>query len=320
MNVPEAMAEKARLVERYLSERFSDVFTKRALKEGPMPYGGPTFAGREITERSWDPISQAAAADGSPGFKQLQDSIRYSTLTGGKRFRPALAMMTAEALGHSSERALPLAAAIECIHTYSLIHDDLPSIDDDDFRRGIPTNHKVFGDSTAILAGDALLTEAFAILSDGYASEPAVAIQAVSAVAHAAGLYGMVGGQAIDVAAKSEEISLGELETMHRMKTGALIKVAGQGAAIVCFATAEKIGQATYFAESLGLAFQVADDVLDYDPEKPEPGSYPALLGLERTKSYLTELTDRCLALIESWPSSAEPLRDLAKFNKLRLH
>jgi geranylgeranyl diphosphate synthase type II len=315
------MAEKALLVQRYLSARLSDRVAERLLRVGAIEVPAPTFAGRTITERSWDPSAERSSALGSAGFRQVQASMRYSALQeGGKRFRPALAMMTAEALGHSAERALPLAAAIECIHTYSLIHDDLPAMDNDDWRRGQPTNHKKFDEPTAILAGDALLTEAFSILSEAYAAEPAAGLQAVAAVAHAAGLYGMVGGQAIDVRAKTEEISISELETMHTMKTGALIRAAGQGAAIVCFATPDKIGQATQFAESLGLAFQVADDLLDHVPATPEPGSFPAFLGYERTQAYLKELTERCLAMIEAWPASAEPLRALARFNKQRLH
>ncbi len=254
-----------------------------------------------------------------PHHRRLQESLRYSLLQeGSKRFRPVLAMLTAEALGHASERVLPLAAAVECIHTYSLIHDDLPAMDDDDMRRGKPTNHKVYGEATAILAGDALLTEAFQIIADQCSWEPAIAIRLVSEVARAAGLHGMVGGQAIDMGSKKESITLDELRIMHRMKTGALIRVSGVGAAIYCRASEEKLAQISVFADNLGLAFQVSDDLLDYDPEKPEPGSYPALLGVEKTREFLNELTNTCLAALRDWPASADPLRAIARYNRDR--
>jgi geranylgeranyl diphosphate synthase type II len=255
----------------------------------------------------------------SSGHAELVASIRYSVLQdGGKRFRPVLAILAAEALNAKADLLVPFAAALECIHTYSLIHDDLPAMDNDDFRRGQPTNHKKFNEATAILAGDALLTEAFQMISANYAETPAEAIMAVSELAQAAGVVGMVGGQAIDMASKKESITLDELRTMHRLKTGALIRVAATGAAILAKATPKQRAELEAYADNLGLAFQVADDILDYDPEKPEPGSYPALLGLEKTKAYLNELTDECLALLREWPQSAEPLREIARYNQSR--
>ena len=143
----------------------------------------------------------------STGFAQLIESVRYSSLQNGKRFRPALAMLTAEGLGYSAERVLPYAVAVECVHTYSLIHDDLPSMDNDDYRRGRPSNHKVFGEATALLAGDALLTEAFDIIATNYDQEPVVALRAIRELARAAGMWGMVGGQAMDLAAKESELT-----------------------------------------------------------------------------------------------------------------
>ena len=245
--------------------------------------------------------------------------MRYSLLQeGSKRFRPVLAMLTAEALGKPAPRVLPLGAAIECVHTYSLVHDDLPAMDNDDFRRGQPTNHKKFNEATAILAGDALLTEAFQLLADNYSGEPQLALKVISEVAKASGLHGMVGGQAIDMASKKETIDLQELQLMHRWKTGALIRLSVVGAGLLCHATERQMVDLTRYSESLGLAFQVADDILDYDPEKIEPGSYPALMGLEDTKLFLNQLTESCLAQLKQWPETAAPLREIALYNRSR--
>ena len=250
---------------------------------------------------------------------RLLGANRYSLLQeGSKRFRPVLAMMTAEALGYPAARVLPFGAAVECVHTYSLVHDDLPAMDNDDFRRGQPTNHKKYDEATAILAGDSLLTEAFQILAHNYSGEPDLAIRLVSEVAKASGLYGMVGGQAIDMASKKETITLGELQMMHQLKTGALIRLSAVGAAILCRAPERQFVDITKYAEYLGLAFQVADDLLDYDPEKIEPGSYPALMGPEDTKHFLDQLTDSCLSQLKMWPASADPLRELAQYNRAR--
>ncbi len=252
--------------------------------------------------------------------KALYESIRYSVLQkGGKRFRPVLAMLTAEALGHAKEMVLAYAAAVECVHTYSLIHDDLPAMDNDDTRRGQPTNHRKFNEATAILAGDALLTEAFQLIADNYSESPAQAIRAVSELAIASGAQGMVGGQAIDMAAKKESITLDELRMMHRLKTGALIRAAVRGSAQLCQASVAQLESLTTFAEDLGLAFQVADDILDFHPNKPEPGSYPALLGVEKTKIFLDELTKSCLSSLKVFGASAEPLRAISLYNQTRL-
>lgn len=255
----------------------------------------------------------------STGFTQLIEAVRYSSLQNGKRFRPTLAMLTAEALGYSAERVIPYAVAVECIHTYSLIHDDLPCMDNDDFRRGKPSNHKVFGEATALLAGDALLTEAFDIIATHYDQEPVVALRAVRELARASGMWGMVGGQAMDLAAKESELTRPTVELTHKLKTGALIKAATLGAAHLCFANDQQIKELTLYSENLGLAFQVADDLLDHQPDKVEAGSYPALVGVDGTRSFLNQLTEDCLARLESWGSKAEPLRELARFNRTRV-
>lgn len=254
------------------------------------------------------------------GWQRLMASIRYSLLQeGAKRFRPTLAMLAADALGADRERVLPFAAAVECVHTYSLIHDDLPAMDNDDFRRGLPTNHKKFDEATAILAGDALITDAFAILGEAYAEIPHVAVRAIVELSRAAGSQGMVGGQAIDMAAKKATLDIEDLRLLHLLKTGALIRVSAVGAAIVSEATEEQIEDLSDFATALGLAFQVADDLLDYSQERPESGSYCAVLGPEKTREFLIELTNEALEAIVLWDEKADSLRALAEFNRDRI-
>lgn len=252
--------------------------------------------------------------------RRLLESARYSLLQkGGKRFRPVLSLLVAQAMGQPAERALAFGAAVECVHTYSLIHDDLPAMDDDDLRRGQPTNHKVYGEATAILSGDGLLTEAFQIIAEGYGEEPVLALKLVSELARAAGLFGMVGGQAIDMGSKKEAITLEDLRTMHSLKTGVLIRVSAVGAAILCGAGDRQLSEISAYAENLGLAFQVADDLLDFEPANPEMGSYPALLGVEKTRAFLDQLTEACLNSLGSWSSGAEPLRAIALYNQHRV-
>ena len=254
-----------------------------------------------------------------PAHVRLIESVRYSLLQeGGKRFRPLLSLLVAEALGFPAEKALPYAAAVECVHTYSLIHDDLPAMDNDEFRRGQPTNHIVYGEATAILVGDGLLTEAFYLIAEGYRGEPEVAVRLVSELARAAGLFGMVGGQAIDMGSKKEAVTLEELRKMHTLKTGALIRASAVGAAILCRADEAKIRDISDYSENLGLAFQVADDLLDFVPDQPEPGSYPSLLGVEKSRAFLNELTEACLNSLSSWSENADPLREIARYNQSR--
>ncbi len=258
----------------------------------------------------------ATDAERAEGWKKLNESMRYSLLQeGAKRFRPTLSLLTADALGVDRSAVLPFACAVECVHTYSLIHDDLPSMDNDDFRRGKPTNHKKFDEATAILAGDALLTDAFGIVAEAYVEVPEAAVRSILELSRAAGSQGMVGGQAIDLAAKKTNFDFEDLRLLHLLKTGALIRVASVGAAIVAGASEEQIEDLSDYASSLGLAFQVADDILDYSQERPESGSYCALLGPEKTRELLHELTDEALEAIIDWDDRAEPLRELAQFN-----
>ena len=258
----------------------------------------------------------ATDAERAEGWQKLNESMRYSLLQeGAKRFRPTLSLLTADALGVDRSAVLPFACAVECVHTYSLIHDDLPSMDNDDFRRGKPTNHKKFDEATAILAGDALLTDAFGIVAEAYVEVPEAAVRSILELSRAAGSQGMVGGQAIDLAAKKTNFDFEDLRLLHLLKTGALIRVASVGAAIVAGASEEQIEDLSDYASSLGLAFQVADDILDYSQERPESGSYCALLGPEKTRELLHELTDEALEAIIDWDDRAEPLRELAQFN-----
>lgn len=255
-------------------------------------------------------------AERAEGWQKLNESMRYSLLQeGAKRFRPTLSLLTADALGVDRSLVLPFACAVECVHTYSLIHDDLPSMDNDDFRRGKPTNHKKFDEATAILAGDALLTDAFGIVAEAYVEEPEAAVRSILELSRAAGSQGMVGGQAMDMAAKKKSFDFEDLRLLHLLKTGALIRVASVGAAIVAGASEEQIEDLSDYASSLGLAFQVADDILDYSQEHPESGSYCALLGPEKTRELLQELTDEALEAIIDWDEKAEALRELAQFN-----
>lgn len=257
--------------------------------------------------------------DRVPGWQRLNESMRYSLLQeGAKRFRPTLACLTAVALGKPIEQVMPFACALECIHTYSLIHDDLPAMDNDDFRRGLPTNHKKFDEATAILAGCALLTDAFALIAESYADTPELAVRAISELSRAAGSHGMVGGQAIDMVAKAGIKDADELRLMHQLKTGALIRAAAVGAGVVLAATEEQLEDLSDFGAALGFAFQLADDLLDYDQERPEQGSYCALLGPEQTRELLIEQTDEALDALIDWDERAQPLRDLAEFNRDR--
>lgn len=232
----------------------------------------------------------------------LRESMRYSLLAGGKRIRPVLVLATLEAFGKDLELGLPFACAVEMIHTYSLIHDDLPSMDNDDYRRGKLTNHKVFGEGMAILAGDALLTEAFGLMADG-ANRADLSTQTAMAIiregANLAGAKGMVGGQVKDLLAEEQQVPLKELEEIHRRKTGDLIAFSVRMGAYVASATPETMRKLNEFAYGVGLAFQIQDDILDVvgdqaklgkpigSDEEKHKSTYPSLLGLEQSRDKL---------------------------------
>ena len=219
----------------------------------------------------------------------LQEAMRYSLLAGGKRIRPILAMKFCEAAGGSMEEALDFGCGVEMLHTYSLIHDDLPCMDNDDMRRGKPSCHIAFGESTAVLTGDALLTHAFSVIteSEAAAAHPERAVKAVAKLANCAGYRGMVGGQVLDLAAAEKEVSVAELSAIHSLKTSALMKASAAMGCIAAGADEELHSLAESYAELFGLAFQMADDLLDFNGnyEECELNSYVKIHGEEKTRS-----------------------------------
>ncbi len=223
----------------------------------------------------------------SKWMDQLYSSMSYSFLGGGKRFRPVLSLLMMKALNQSVDPILPVACAIEMIHTYSLIHDDLPCMDNDDLRRGRPTNHKVYGETMALLAGDALLTDAFYILAN-QVSDTAKVRPLVQLLAEAAGSQGMVGGQVMDIFLK--ELNQELIEKIHRQKTGALIRVACESAAVLSNLSHQKQKNVRDFGENLGLAFQVKDDLLDFQEESGAV-NLAHLLGEEKSIQFLQQLS-----------------------------
>lgn len=247
---------------------------------------------------------------------ELKESMYYSAGSGGKRFRPVLSLLIGELFSVPASRVLAFATAVELIHTYSLIHDDLPCMDNDDFRRGKPTNHKVYGETTALLAGDALLTEAFLLIAKEYKDNGFLAAQLCELLSRAAGVRGMVGGQAIDLKAKN--LTVEELTHLHNLKTGRMIQVAAEGAAIVAGASPKEIESLAKFGEYLGLAFQVADDILDHGEKDQEARSFTGLLGVEGTKTYLQEISEKALQELHKIPSRSDILEHMIEFNRQR--
>jgi geranylgeranyl diphosphate synthase, type II len=236
-------------------------------------------------------------------------SMRYSLFAGGKRFRPVLCLAACESLGENAQRMLPVAAAIEMIHTYSLIHDDLPAMDDDDFRRGKPTNHKVFGEAIAILAGDALLTAAIEMLSRSEYDHD-VRTRLIELLTQAVGTSGMIGGQVIDMVSEARKLNRIELEQLHSMKTAALIRFSSSASAVVLRA-GQTIEEAfANYGESIGLAFQIVDDILDIEgitevlgktvgkDAKRMKVTYPSLIGIEESKQLASNLVETACARI----------------------
>jgi len=249
-----------------------------------------------------------------PELNRFWESMAYSVFSEGKRFRPLLSLLTARALERTPEQVLPLAAAVELIHTYSLIHDDLPCMDDDDFRRGRPTNHRVFGEAGALLAGDALLTMAFGVLAQSPSPRAATAVALLS---EAAGPRGMVGGQALDIEAQNPGKLL--LEEIHQRKTGRLIQVSVEAAGVLCDADLDQVESLRSYGEQLGLAFQLADDIQDFDPERPEKVSFASLLGNEETMRLLIDASTKALDALSDFSSSADGLREMVRLNRDRV-
>lgn len=265
-------------------------------------------------------------ADHSPA--ELHRAMRYAVLGGGKRLRPLLVYAAAQALGHDSVALDAPACAVELIHAYSLVHDDLPAMDDDALRRGRPTCHIVFGEAMAILAGDALQALAFELLADDKLrqTDAATGIAMLQALGRACGAEGMAGGQALDLAAVGQRLSLTELEHMHACKTGALIRASVQLGALAAGANADERQALDHYAHAVGLAFQVRDDILDVEGESAVIGktagkdaaadkpTFPSIIGLDASRARLRELTDHALQAIATLGAHATGLRELALY------
>ncbi len=248
-----------------------------------------------------------------PKKGKLARAMRYSVFAGGKRFRPFLCLATARALGCSEKKVLPFACAVEMIHTFTLIHDDLPAMDNADIRRGKPTSHKKFGEALAILAGDALNTLAFKVIADC----PEASRELSSA------LLEVVEGQVADLESIKRKLSLKELVAIHRWKTGALLKACVRGSALICKASSEKIRSLTAYAEHLGLAFQIADDILDATSTRKKLGKpvkadvkkgFPFLIGLEESRKLAEKEKKKAIAALRLFGQKAELLREIAEY------
>jgi len=260
---------------------------------------------------------------------QIEQAMKYSLMAGGKRIRPILCLAAAEAVGSDKKAALPAACAFEMIHTYSLIHDDLPAMDDDELRRGKPTCHVAFGEATAILAGDALLTLAFQILSSPVnikESQALVWLNVIHVISIAAGYKGMIDGQMRDIISEGTLLSLDDLENMHALKTGALIEASICCGAILGNGNRKQIKQLKIYAKNIGLAFQITDDILNVEGNPAVMGkavgtdknrnksTYPLIMGLKESKIFATNIVNNALKAIEFFDNKADPLRAVARY------
>ncbi|MBQ1940557.1 MAG: farnesyl diphosphate synthase [Anaerovibrio sp.] len=257
---------------------------------------------------------------------KLQEAMEYSLTAGGKRLRPILVMAAADAVGAKGTDFVQVACGIEMIHTYSLIHDDLPAMDNDDYRRGKLTNHKVFGEAMAILAGDALLTQAFEVMGRQQGVEPQVLLRVMQEMSIAAGPDGMVGGQVIDMLSEDKRISMEELRKLHMGKTGALFRAALRCGAILGGATEKQLADLTEYAECFGLAFQITDDILDVIGDEAEIGkpvgsdernnksTYVTLTSLEEAQALAAKTVDRAVNALSDMGEEAKFLRELVQY------
>ena len=264
-------------------------------------------------------------------FSRHIEAMRYSLFSGGKRLRPILCLAAADATNGSVEArqaAMPVACALECIHTYSLIHDDLPAMDNDDLRRGKPTNHTVYGEAGAILAGDGLLTWAFDLLSSQSTSSlpDQARIAIIQCIARAAGSLGMVGGQSLDMIYEGKNAGYEVLRTIHQSKTGALITASIESGALAAGADEEQISALCRYGEQVGLAFQIADDLLDLEATEEELGksvgkdvaagklTFPAIFGVETSRIMAQDAAGAAQKALENFDDKADPLRSLARY------
>ena len=258
--------------------------------------------------------------------ENLMRAMEYSLMAGGKRLRPILLMAAADSITGNGEKFITVADALEMIHTYSLIHDDLPAMDNDDYRRGKLTNHKVFGEATAILAGDALLTLAFEVALRQEDVPPEILLRVLREISIAAGSAGMVGGQAVDLHSEGVRIDFETLKLMHRGKTGALFKAAIRSGAILAQASEKNLDDLTRYAENFGLAFQITDDILDVTGDEKILGkpigsdaknlksTYVSLTSLDEAKNFAQAAVDEALKSLEDFGSEADFLRELVRY------
>lgn len=278
---------------------------------------------RLIVERS---LKEHLGASTPPVQGRVGMAMEYSLMAGGKRLRPILCMAACESVGGNSEVALKAASALEMIHTYSLIHDDLPAMDNDDLRRGRPTCHKAFDEATAVLAGDALLTSAFHLLAMDRGLPGGIALEVIRITAEASGAFGMIEGQMRDIEAEGTPLDLEALKTLHGLKTGALICASVEAGAVMGGATTEERSALKRYADKIGLAFQVTDDILNVegDPQRMGKGvgtdaqlnkaTYPSLMGLADSKAYATALVKEAVFALSEFEKRAEPLKALAQY------
>jgi geranylgeranyl diphosphate synthase type II len=295
---------------------------------------GTAFSLEQYTRLARERVDRALAEYAKLGGdcpQPLREAIAYSLLAPGKRLRPLLALLAAEACGGEAEAALPAACAVEMVHAYSLVHDDLPAMDDDDLRRGRPTCHKVFGEAIAILAGDALLTMAFETLARDVRPRD-VAARCCARLAHWSGATQLVGGQAADLAGEFSGAGIEALEAIHRRKTGAMFLASLELGALTAGAEAEQIEALTRYGECLGLAFQIVDDLLDVEGDAAAMGkragkdsqrgklTFPAVLGIDQSRGRATQLVDEACAALGSLEPRAEGLAALAHYVLNRNH
>ncbi|MGM0576143.1 MAG: polyprenyl synthetase family protein [Myxococcota bacterium] len=278
---------------------------------------------------------RASSPAGTDCPDTLREAMSYALLAGGKRLRPILALAGARAVGGAEDDAMAAALAVEHVHTYSLVHDDLPAMDDDDLRRGKPTTHKVYGEGMAVLVGDALLTRAFELLSDpDFVTRVGAdrAVRVLSELSTAAGACGMVGGQVVDIESEGRAVERDTLLRLHRLKTGALIRASVVGGALAAGGRGDQVDALRTYGERVGLAFQVVDDVLDVvaDTEtlgKPqgsdarnEKTTFVTLLGVDGARGRARELVAEAKDALESFGDAAAPLRAVADFIEQRTH
>lgn len=266
-----------------------------------------------LTERARevDRALEAYLPADAPYLGNIGEAMRYSLFPGGKRFRPVLTLAAAEALGADRALAMPAACAYEMVHCFSLVHDDLPCMDDDDERRGKPTCHKAFGEDVALLAGDGLVIWAFHVAARTAGAEATIRI--IRDLAEASGHPGMVGGQILDMHGQHHGADKAGLLAIHHAKTGALIRGSVRAGAVVAGATDEQLAALTGYGERVGLVFQITDDILDHG-EDPDPISFPVLYGMDESRRMAAEATEEAVALLKPFGAPAEPLVHLARY------